>query len=615
MPTSSQALIMKNTDFSSLPLLLERNQLSATATVSHYGLPRFNVTESAFDYGRLAQRKLIPIRRAESVPNIRLRLDVSTLPELLQIRGIQGALSYDMTTSSFHWRLPKSTLSPFCDHSKPAVNDEFQRLSSHNSEQSSSGHIILSTVAEDGSIGDTYWSNVGNKNGIQILPYSSPGENHMSRRIKYQHANTTDTGRNAIPRNNFVELGRIRRVSTPEDAPFLRQSLSSGNRESYGQVLPELNRREFKNVRFLSQSISASDESRRDKMSSMILEEGKFEPMEENDSLHLYSNPSSPKRRQIQTLDPLAKPTDIEIQIYDRLVRLGFRRPKGERPSPKVSDKDTNSTKPSDQGYEATFTGHESASSETQQKEADANSGRIRFLNESRQLMASVGYKSETWGPTKTTNFASDQNQALLEVSSEVDNQNRNLADNHSSYDEKSGKKISLLDDAKLKANYKQWKKRKITSVRMRKDLPPSDPLSVVITLRDNAITHDGLKQRIETATGRKVTGLRFDPLSVHTQDHDAKSQWIVGLSDQSACEELTQTGIWFGAERIHVRSFDHVMKQEHEAYKFNELLKEILRRKNESKKQGFVPRKAKQRKTPPGAKNQFTQTPDTKTT
>ncbi|KAK3576351.1 hypothetical protein CHS0354_039287 [Potamilus streckersoni] len=611
MPTSSQALIMKNTDFSSLPLLLERNQLSATATVSHYGLPRFNVTESAYDYSRFAQRKLMPIRRAESVPNIRLRLDVSTLPELLQIRGIHGALSYDMTTRSFHWRLPKSTLSPFRNQSKPAVNDdEFQRFISNNSEQNLHGHILLSTVAEDGSIGKTHWSDVEDKNAIHFLRYSSPGEKQMSRRFKYQHANTPDTGRNTIQGETFVELGQIRRVSTPEDIPFLRQNLSSGNRESYGQFLPELNRREFKRVRFLSQPVSASDESRRDKGSSLTLEEGKFEPGEGYDSLPLYSEPGCSERRQIQPLDPEAKLTDIEMQIYDRLVRLGFRKPKGEIASPKISDKDTNSIKQGDQGDEASFAGQESASSETQ----DPNSGRVRFLNESKQLMASVGYKSETWGSTESKNIASDHNQASYEVSGQVDNQERNSADKHSSYDVKSGKKISLLEDAKLKANYRQWKKRKITSVRMRKELPPSDPWSVVISLRDNAITHERLKQRIEAATGCTVTGLRFDPLSVQAQDLDAKSQWIVRLSDKSACEELIEKGMWFGGERIHVRSFDHVMKQEYEAYKFNELLQEILRRKNESGKQGFAPRRAKQGKASPRAKTRFTQTPDTKT-
>ncbi|XP_045198010.2 uncharacterized protein LOC123552417 [Mercenaria mercenaria] len=140
--------------------------------------------------------------------------------------------------------------------------------------------------------------------------------------------------------------------------------------------------------------------------------------------------------------------------------------------------------------------------------------------------------------------------------------------------------KESLLDEVKFKANYKLWKKKKVTTLRMRKELPPSDPKAVCIRFGDTDLSHDELKAKIEKETGQKLLSLQFDPVSVHSIDPEATSRWIIRFTEASVCENMVENGIRINGIKYQIRKFDDVMKEEHEAYKLYKMMKEYTDRK-----------------------------------
>jgi hypothetical protein len=142
--------------------------------------------------------------------------------------------------------------------------------------------------------------------------------------------------------------------------------------------------------------------------------------------------------------------------------------------------------------------------------------------------------------------------------------------------------KDSLLDEVQFKANYKQWKKKKMATVRMRKTLPASDPYAVCIRFEENDISHDELKAKIERETNQKVAGLQFDPVSVHSIDPEATSRWIVRFPESTICDELSQNGLKINGVKLRVRKFDDVMREEHEAYKLYKLVKDFTDKKSQ---------------------------------
>ena len=136
------------------------------------------------------------------------------------------------------------------------------------------------------------------------------------------------------------------------------------------------------------------------------------------------------------------------------------------------------------------------------------------------------------------------------------------------------------------------WKKKKIKSLRMRKEIPPKDPTAVCICLRDNAISHEELKSKLERETGVKVVSLQFDPVSVHCSEPGVKSQWIVRFPNKVICEYLTKCGISIDGAHYCVRSFDDVMRKENNAYKLYLAFSDM---KNERKINGHRSKVAKQ--------------------
>lgn len=132
---------------------------------------------------------------------------------------------------------------------------------------------------------------------------------------------------------------------------------------------------------------------------------------------------------------------------------------------------------------------------------------------------------------------------------------------------------LSLLEEVKEKSNYNKWKKARITSIRLRKELPPSQPLSVCFSLPDNAKPHHEVKSLVESQVGTPVTRLQFDPVAVHAIDSDAKSRWIVTLSDSESRDILIDCGLIANGDKISVRRYDDVTRDEVQAYKIFELI------------------------------------------
>ncbi|KAH3738134.1 uncharacterized protein LOC127849811 [Dreissena polymorpha] len=138
-------------------------------------------------------------------------------------------------------------------------------------------------------------------------------------------------------------------------------------------------------------------------------------------------------------------------------------------------------------------------------------------------------------------------------------------------------------DEVKLKEACKQWKKKKIATIRMRRELPPKDPYSVVVRMNVSP-THQTLKKLIESETLCTVIGLQYDPISVHTSNPSSKNQWIIRFEDTDTCKRVVLSGLNIDSVKYSVRHFDDVMREEHEAYKFCNLVNSLINRKQKSK-------------------------------
>ena len=141
----------------------------------------------------------------------------------------------------------------------------------------------------------------------------------------------------------------------------------------------------------------------------------------------------------------------------------------------------------------------------------------------------------------------------------------------------------------------------------MRKELPPKDPNAVVVSFRDNAIPHEKLKQVVENSAGSPIQSLQFDPVSIHSIDSDARSQWVIRFDDVGVCIRLVETGLWVNGDALSVRKYDDVMKEEHDAYQYNLILNEY--RKVKQTKQTESERHAKLKTQRQKLKSSHTQT------
>lgn len=133
--------------------------------------------------------------------------------------------------------------------------------------------------------------------------------------------------------------------------------------------------------------------------------------------------------------------------------------------------------------------------------------------------------------------------------------------------------KKSLLEEVKEKSNYSKWKKRRLTTVRMRKEIPPSDPLCVCFNLPDNAMSHGEVKALVEDSCGGSVSEVQFDPVNVVAIDNDAPSRWIVRMRDMKSRDKFLQTGLIVDGERREVKLLDLLHQEEVDAYRFYELV------------------------------------------
>lgn len=133
---------------------------------------------------------------------------------------------------------------------------------------------------------------------------------------------------------------------------------------------------------------------------------------------------------------------------------------------------------------------------------------------------------------------------------------------------------MSLIEDVSHRLDYNKWKKQKLTTVRLRKEPPPSQPLAVCFSLHDNVKSHGEIKTLIEEQLGCQIVSIQFDPTSVHALAVDAKSRWVVTLRKKEHVDILKLNGLHVDGETITVRSLDDAVKDEVEAYRLFQMVK-----------------------------------------
>lgn len=121
-------------------------------------------------------------------------------------------------------------------------------------------------------------------------------------------------------------------------------------------------------------------------------------------------------------------------------------------------------------------------------------------------------------------------------------------------------------------------KKTKAPTIRMRKTLPESQPLTVCFACdSDHQITHKDIKRELESQyPGVMLLTLRFDPVSVAVGNSHTKNRWVVCVSNNEDFQSLVKGGVTIaGSDRITIKPFDAVMLEEHNAYKLHQYVKE----------------------------------------
>ena len=108
MPTSSQALILKYTD-GPFQLFGRPHWHSAQSWMNTFTKDEFSSNSFLFS----SQRKRRVHSRSRKDPVSRVRLDFSTLPELLQINAIRGSFVYDIDSNALKWKISPSGVADY----------------------------------------------------------------------------------------------------------------------------------------------------------------------------------------------------------------------------------------------------------------------------------------------------------------------------------------------------------------------------------------------------------------------------------------------------------------------------------------------------------------------
>ncbi|ESO93355.1 hypothetical protein LOTGIDRAFT_232758 [Lottia gigantea] len=143
----------------------------------------------------------------------------------------------------------------------------------------------------------------------------------------------------------------------------------------------------------------------------------------------------------------------------------------------------------------------------------------------------------------------------------------------------------ALYEEVKLNDSKKK-KKKYIPTIRMRRELPPLNSNMLCFNFYDGNLSHKDVKNMIESQSEGRILDLKFDPIYVHLGEASSqyKCMWVFSISDLTARTQLLYNGLRFNGERIKVRLYDDVMKEEHNAYKFfKEVENEHIERKVKS--------------------------------
>lgn len=102
----------------------------------------------------------------------------------------------------------------------------------------------------------------------------------------------------------------------------------------------------------------------------------------------------------------------------------------------------------------------------------------------------------------------------------------------------------------------------------MRRELPPPMPLTVCFNLDENSLNHSVIKKTIENRIGISPAVLQYEPISDYMSNLGTIGRWLATFKNQESCKKLASEGLHMYGERIWVRPYDNVVKEEYEAYR-----------------------------------------------
>lgn len=196
-----------------------------------------------------------------------------------------------------------------------------------------------------------------------------------------------------------------------------------------------------------------------------------------------------------------------------------------------------------------------------------------------------------------------------LEETAMVTSRRQPLQDNGDGNLESEGSDVNEREKVdRLVANLQaalHQKKYKPPSIRMRKELPETRPLSVCFGCGSNVhISHEEVKRKLESQyPGVSIVSLQFDPVSMNVGDPTTRNRWIVTLGKQDDCQMMMKGGVLLAAaDKVSVRPLDSVLKEEHSAYKLHQFVQEAkakmsLIKDDHSRKSKRSKHKAKKKK------------------
>ncbi|XP_062620110.1 uncharacterized protein LOC134281694 [Saccostrea cucullata] len=566
MPTSSQALIILAVD-GRLPKKIPRRTFPVTSVP--YPLRDYNMTDTCMTIENCNEEDADDvIKLLKAGERLQYPTDSESLSELLQITGYKGALTFDPVSRLIQWQI-NTELPPNTKNTRSFENP-LKLPSIHGRENQMGTQITDEKIPfhEENSHGLHVIQLVEDPPSQQNAFYSTENQYQtMSQGMTSKFANFQKSERylTQLTSRDFLERDKIQNLLGDHNLLSAREN-TNGTTEG---VVEESDSKVKRTVSLPSLFKARIDKDLYRRLCSLGFrksEEMKKETRKQTKYQQRKPIEHPTKEAWVNEAEEMEYSKDRDFRLEDLSLQTGNLHVKSEIPSETNSHNVTLehnmqaaklSHLLSNKDYQNYFKERDAFFEKFENYESYTTGGGLNLISQGKEMLAKGCKLPHIQQPVQR--YGDEQDIDDVNV---VDTNNRR----------KESKK-TLLEEIKEKSNYSKWKKRRLVAVRMRKEMPPLDPLCLCFNLPDNAMSHEEVKALVEENCGGPIGDIQFDPVNVVAIDSEARSRWIVRMRDMKSRDRLLQTGIVIDGERRDVKLMDIIHQEEVDAYKFHDLV------------------------------------------